>query len=93
MAEEGFEPSEAMPPDLQSGPVVHLGTRPVWTDRLTTHSLRSPAGGYCSRNGEEHQAGALDFRRSPVDDAGKPILNMRGWIISETAIHMAADGI
>ena len=38
MAEEGFEPSKAMPPDLQSGPFVHLGTRPV------------QLGGYCSRD-------------------------------------------
>ncbi len=29
MGEEGFEPPKAMPADLQSAPVVHLGTRPL----------------------------------------------------------------
>ena len=40
MGAAGFEPAKAMPADLQSAPVGHLGTRP--TGQIIARAQRGP---------------------------------------------------
>src|SRR5580765_3407564 len=41
---EGFEPSKAEPPDLQSGPFVHFGTLPDFAIVVQVFNLHVQAG-------------------------------------------------